>query len=215
MISKVVIAGLAAALAVTATSAEAQRRTQRLPTESVPGPSIAPYAGYMMFGDIVDGPLGTSLTSSSGTVFGIQGNLPLGSVISVVGNVAYSEPDLRFGVPLLGGITFGKSQVLMYDAGLQLSAPSGFGQRTITPFVQVGAGGMKYDVEVAGLKRSVSNAAFNAAVGVDLPVAQNLGIRLFAKDYIGKFDIKEASGIDYDAKTSHNVALSAGLKLQF
>ena len=133
----------------------------------------------------------------------------------MVGNVAYSEPDLRFGVPIVGGITFGKSQVLMYDAGLQLSAPSGFGQRTITPFVQVGAGGMKYDVDVAGIKRSASNIAFNAGLGVDVPLAQNLGIRLFARDYIGKFDVKEAAGVNYDANTSHNVALSAGLKLQF
>ena len=212
---QLVVAGVIAALALGAGSAEAQRRTTRLPAATVPGPSISPYAGYMMFGDIIDGPLGTSLTSSSGTVFGLQGNLPLGSVISVVGNVAYSEPDLRFGVPIVGGITFGKSQVLMYDAGLQLSAPSGFGQRTITPFVQVGAGGMKYDVDVAGIKRSASNIAFNAGLGVDVPLAQNLGIRLFAKDYIGKFDVKEAAGVDYDANTSHNVALSAGLKLQF
>lgn len=216
MQKRVVLAGLAAALALTAGSAEAQRRTSRtLPGPAVPGPSISPYAGYMMFGDIIDGPLGTSLTSSTGSVFGIQGNLPLGSVISVVGNVAYSEPDLRFGIPILGDITFGKSQVLMYDAGLQLAAPSGFGQRTITPFVQVGAGGMRYNVEAAGIKRTASNAAFNAGIGVDVPLAQNLGIRVFAKDYIGKFDVKEASGIDYDAKTSHNVALTAGLKLQF
>ena len=74
---------------------------------------------------------------------------------------------------------------------------------------------MKYDVQVAGLNRSASNIAFNAGLGVDLPLAQNLGLRLFAKDYIGKFDVNEAAGIDYDAKTSHNVALSAGLKLQF
>jgi opacity protein-like surface antigen len=201
---QLVVAGVLAALALVAGSAEAQRRTTRLPAATVPGPSISPYAGYMMFGDIIDG-----------SVFGIQGNLPLGSVISLVGNVAYSEPDLRFGVPIVGGITFGKSQVLMYDAGLQLSAPAGFGQRTITPFVQVGAGGMKYDVDVAGIKRSASNVAFNAGVGVDVPLAQNLGIRLFAKDYVGKFDVKEAAGIDYDAKTSHNIALSAGLKLQF
>ena len=212
---QLVVAAVLAALAIGASSAEAQRRNTRLPVATVPGPSISPYAGYMMFGDIIDGPLGTSLTSSSGSVFGIQGNLPLGSVLSVVGNVAYSEPDLRFGVPILGGITFGKSQVLMYDAGLQLSAPSGIGQRTITPVGQVGAGGMKDEVETAGIKRSASNLAFNAGLGVDVPLAQNIGVRLFAKDYVGKFDVKEAAGIDYDAKTSHNIALSAGLKLQF
>jgi opacity protein-like surface antigen len=218
MNKKLVVAGLLAAFALSAGTAEAQRRTgRRLPVqEPVPGPSISPYAGYMMFGDIVDGPLGTTLSSSSGSVFGVQGNLPLGSVLSVVGNVAYSEPQLKFGVPILGGVNFGKSQVWIYDAGLQLSAPTGFGsQRSITPFVQVGAGGMRYDVTVAGVSRKASNLAFNAGLGADIPLAQNLGLRLFAKDYVGKFDINEAAGINYDAKTSHNIALSAGLKLQF
>jgi opacity protein-like surface antigen len=211
-----VLAGLAAALALSAGSAEAQRRTRRMPViDPTPAPSVSPYAGYMMFGDIVDGPLGTKLTNSSGAVYGIQGNLPLGSTLSVVGNVGYSEPDLRFGVPILGGINFGKSQVWMYDAGLQFSAPTMRGDRAITPFLQVGAGGMHYNVQVAGLSRTASNLAFNAGVGADIPLAQNLGLRLFAKDYIGKFDVNEAAGIDYAAKTSHNIALSAGLKLQF
>jgi len=211
-----VIAGLLAALAVSASSAEAQRRSgRRLAVNEIPGPSISPYAGYMMFGDIADGPLGTTLTSSSGSVFGVQGNLPLGSTLSVVGNVAYTEPQLKFGVPIVGGLNFGKSQVWIYDAGLQLSAPSLRGARSITPFAQVGAGGMRYDVTVAGINRKASNLAFNAGLGADIPLADNLGLRLFAKDYIGKFDINEAAGIDYEAKTSHNIALTAGLKLQF
>jgi opacity protein-like surface antigen len=214
---QLVVAGLIAALAVTAQSAEAQRRTGRRlpPAAQVPGPSISPYAGYMMFGDIVDGPLGTSLTSSSGTVFGAQANLPLGSTLSVIGNVAYSEPDLRFGIPILGGVNFGKAEVFMYDAGFQFTAPSRVGERKITPFVQVGAGAMSYDVQVAGLSRKATNLAFNAGLGADLPIAENIGLRLFAKDYIGKFDINEATGVDYEAETSHNIALSAGLKLSF
>ena len=211
-----VIGGMFAALAIASGSAEAQRTSRRMPViNNTPAPSVSPYAGYMMFGDIIDGPLGTSLSSSSGSVFGVQANLPLGPTVSVVGNVGYSEPNLRFGVPILGGINFGKSQVWMYDGGLQLSAPSLPGSRTISPFVQVGAGGMSYNVQVAGISRKASNLAFNAGVGADIPLAQNIGLRLFAKDYIGKFDVNEAAGIDYQAKTSHNIALSAGPKLQF
>jgi hypothetical protein len=213
---KFVLLGLAAAFAVSAQSAEAQRRTgRRMQTQQVPGPSISPYAGYMMFGDIIDGPLGTSLTNSSGTVFGVQANLPLGSTLSIVGGAAYSEPDLRFGVPILGGVNFGKSEVWMYDAGLQLSAASMTGQRSITPFVQVGAGGMSYDVQVAGLSQKATNLAVTAGLGVDVPLAQNIGVRLLAKDWIGKFDVNEATGIDYEAKTTHNIGLTAGLKLSF
>src|SRR5512138_2441858 len=96
---KFVIAGALAAVAFAAGSAQAQRTSRRMPVvNDTPAPSISPYAGYMIFGDIVDGPLGTSLTSSSGSVFGLQANLPLGPTVSVVGNVGYSEPDLRFGV---------------------------------------------------------------------------------------------------------------------
>ena len=214
---KIVLVALVGAVSLTAQSADAQRRSRgRMPVaQQIPGPSIAPYAGYMMFGDIVDGPLGTSLTNSSGSVFGVQANLPLGSTLSIVGNAAYSEPDLRFGVPILGGINFGKTEVWMYDAGFQFSATSRPGQRTIMPFVQVGAGGMSYEVKVAGLSRKANNIAFNAGLGADLPIAENIGLRVFAKDYIGKFDVNEAAGVDYEAKTSHNLAFTAGLKLSF
>ena len=217
MKTKLVLAGLVAAFAITAQSAEAQRRTgRRMPVQAViPGPSITPYAGYMMFGDIIDGPLSTTLSTSSGSVFGAQANLPLGSVLSIVGNVGYSEPELRFGLPVVGGIKFGKAEVWMYDAGFQLAAPSVSGERKISPFVQLGAGGMSYDVNVSGFSRKATNLAVNAGLGVDVPLGSNLGVRLFAKDYIGKFDIQEAAGVDYEAKTSHNIALSAGLKLSF
>jgi hypothetical protein len=214
---RLVFTGLVALVALASQSAEAQRRTgRRMPApDAVPAPSVAPYAGYMMFGDIAKGPLGTSLTTSSGSVYGIQGQLPLGSTLSVIGNVGYSQPTLRFGLPILGGIDFGKSDVWLYDAGLQLNAPTTSGSRTISPFVQVGAGGMSYNVQVAGITSKATNLAFNAGVGADVPIAQNIGLRLMAKDYIGKFDVNEATGVDYNAKTSNNIALSAGLKLSF
>ncbi len=216
MNKKIVLAGLIAATALTVQSAEAQRRAgSRYPVAQTPGPSITPYGGYMMFGDIIDGPVGTSLTSSSGPVYGAQANLPLGSILSVVGNVAYSKADLRFGVPILGGVNFGTTEVWMYDAGFQFAAPSMPGERRISPFLQVGAGAMTYDVEVAGLSQKATNLAFNAGVGADVPIASNIALRLLAKDYIGKFDVNEATGIDYEAKTSHNIGLSAGLKLTF
>jgi hypothetical protein len=170
----------------------------------------------MAFGDIVNGPLSTSLKSAAAPIYGAQLNLPLGSSLSIVGNVAYTEPDLNVGIPILGDVTFGKSDVWLYDAGLQLSAPGyGTGDRGFFPFVQVGGGAMKYDVQVSGISRNATNAAFNAGVGADIPLAQNIGLRFVARDYIGKFDFNQATSLDVDAKTSHNVALAAGLKLAF
>jgi len=208
---------LAAALFVgLSSSASAQRSTRRFPSqETIPAPSITPYGGYMVFGHIADGPLGTSLTTASAPVYGAQVNLPIGSTLSVVGNLAYSQPSLRIGLPIVGGYDFGKSDVWMYDAGLQFSAPVMSGQRSIIPFVQAGIGGMKYNVQVSGVNSNASNLAFNAGIGADLPLAQNIGLRIMAKDYIGKFDVNEATSLNYDAKSSNNIAISAGLKLGF
>ncbi|MEO7501623.1 MAG: outer membrane beta-barrel protein [Gemmatimonadaceae bacterium] len=220
MFRKLVIsaATFAVAFVIVAVPASAQRtsRTKRT-QQSSQSMAVSPYAGYMTFGELVDGPLNTTLKSKASPIYGVQLNLPLGNTVSVFGNVGYTEPDLSVGLPLLGSITFGKSAVWLYDAGLQLSAPGyGSGDRGIVPFVQVGAGAMKYDVDVSGFSRSATNTAFNAGLGVDIPFAQNIGLRLVAKDYIGKFDFQEATQVDIvDAKTSHNVALSAGLKLVF
>jgi hypothetical protein len=36
-----------------------------------------------------------------------------------------------------------------------------------------------------------------------------------AKDYIGKFDVNQATSLDVTSNNSNNVAISAGLKLGF
>ena len=36
-----------------------------------------------------------------------------------------------------------------------------------------------------------------------------------AKDYIGKFDFKDATFIDFEANTANNLAFSAGLRMSF
>ena len=204
----------ASAVVFAALPAVAQRAgVIRSPAASI---AISPYAGYMAFGNLVDGPLSTSLHSASAPIYGAQVNLPLSDVVSIVGNVAYTEPNLRAGVPIIGDFSVGKSSVWLYDAGLQLSAPGyGRGDRGIFPFVQVGGGAMRYDVQVSGLSRVATNAAFTAGIGADIPLAPNIGIRLAARDYIGKFDFNQATSLDVNTNTSNNVALSAGLKLGF
>ena len=220
MFNKLVIsaATFAVAFVIVALPASAQRTSRTKRAQQTPqSMAVSPYAGYMTFGELVDGPLNTTLKSKASPIYGVQLNLPLGNTVSVFGNVGYTEPDLSVGLPILGSINFGKSTVWLYDAGLQLSAPGyGTGDRGIFPFVQVGAGAMKYNVDISGFTRDATNTAFNAGLGVDIPFAQNIGMRLVAKDYIGKFDFQEATQVDIvDAKTSHNVALSAGLKLAF
>jgi hypothetical protein len=85
----------------------------------------------------------------------------------------------------------------------------------IRPFVQVGAGAISYEVNAGPLDLKATNFAGNAGVGADVSLGSNLGLRLMAKDYIGKFDIKQATEIPVEGKLSHNFAISGGLTLSF
>ncbi|MEO8200991.1 MAG: hypothetical protein ABI679_10755 [Gemmatimonadota bacterium] len=182
------------------------------------GPSLrlTPYVGYMSFGSLVNGPLGSRLTNGTGAVYGGQVSLPFSRSFGLYGNVAYSRPGLEVGVPILGGVSIGQSSVLMYDAGIQVSAPVSAGNtRRITPFLQAGIGGMRYSFQISPVHATATNIAYNVGVGADVPLGGNLGIRVMAKDYIGELDATEFTGIDVNTRTTHNIAASIGLTLGF
>lgn len=175
-----------------------------------------PYVGYMVFGNYLEGPLNTTLSSSSAPVYGGQVALRVAPNVAVVGNVATSSGDLRVGIPFLGSQSIGTNSLLIYDAGVQLDLPSGGIARSVSPFVQAGIGQIRYDIKAASiLSTQATNTAYNLGVGADLSLAKDFGLRVMAKDYFGRFDLKEATSIDYQAKTAHNFALSAGLRLDF
>ena len=174
---------------------------------------VTPYAGYMNFGDYLRGPLGTSLSNANAAVYGAQLGLKLAPSVSLVGNVAYSNADVRVGVPLLGGISVGRSSLLLYDGGLQLDVPAA--SLPIAPFVQAGVGAIRYDIDQSVLQAQATNLAANVGVGADVPLGRNAGLRLMAKDYIGRFDFKDATSFDVEGRTAHNWAFTAGVTLKF
>ena len=204
--SRVVAAG--AALSLAAAPLAAQQRSIA---------ELSPYAGYLFSGDYLDGPLGTSVGGRTGTILGAQVALNLTRSIALVGNVGRASSDLEIGVPFLGGYDVGTSEMWLVDGGLQLSAPAlSRGGAGLVPFVQVGAGAARHELSGAGILRTnATNFAFNAGIGADLMFGRSVGVRLLAKDYIGKFDVQEASGLASDGGIGHNVALSLGLKLGF
>jgi hypothetical protein len=175
---------------------------------------ITPYAGYMKFGNLVNGPLGTSVRSAAGPVYGAEATLGLSRELALVGNVAYASSDLEIGVPIVGGLSFGKSSALLYDAALRLSVPLSRREGpAITPFLQAGAGAMRQEIEVAPVATRSTNFAYTLGAGLDVPLGPRLGLQVMAKDYIGKFDVREATAVDIEAETAHNWTLSAGVRL--
>jgi hypothetical protein len=204
----------ALALAAAALLVPAAGQAQRAPASSLV--QLAPYAGYMLFGGIFDGPLGTSLANANGAIYGAQVAVQLLPGLSIVGNVARADASLQVGIPFLGGYDIGESSVLLYDAGLQLGASLGDRTRLpLAPFVQAGIGGMRHDVRSGVLRTDATNLAFNAGVGADVALSRGLGLRVMAKDYMGRFDSEEATGLGAEAKFAHNWALSGGVALSF
>ncbi|HUR93953.1 MAG TPA: outer membrane beta-barrel protein [Gemmatimonadales bacterium] len=198
--------GAVAALTLT-TPLAAQRPT---------GPSfgITPYAGYMKFGNLVSGPLGTSVRNAGAAVYGAEATLGLTRAVALVGNVAYSQPGLEIGAPLIGGISVGQSSVLLYDAALRLRVPVG-GGLPVSPFVQGGAGAVRQSFDVGPASTHSTNVAYNVGAGADVSIGPRLGLQLMVKDYFGKFDAREARAVNVETRTTHNVAVSAGLRLGF
>ena len=179
---------------------------------------VTPYVGYMKFGSYLNGPLGTDIRNANGPVYGAQLGLNMSKNVALIGNVGYASSNLEVGVPIIGGIDVGSSSVLLYDAGVELGMSNiggAAGGTSIRPFVQAGAGAITAKVSNRLLSVDGTSFAGNAGIGADISLGNALGVRLMAKDYVSKFDFKEVSGFALNNEWSHNVALSAGLRLSF
>jgi hypothetical protein len=177
---------------------------------------VSPYAGYMVFGNYLKGPLNSTLSNAPGLVYGTQVGLSLAPNLSLVGNVGYTSTDMKVGLPFLGGISVGHSSMLMYDAGLEYNLGSSKqGALPFTPFVQAGVGAMRYTIDESILQTNATNFAGNIGVGADLTLSRGMALRVLAKDYIGKFNFQDATGLGISGETAHNFALTAGLRFDF
>jgi hypothetical protein len=211
------LAFAATAIAAVAAPLAAQRPSPAAATAPAKVAHVTPYVGYMKFGSYLTGPLGTSVRNADGLLYGAQLGLKMSPNVAVVGNVAYSSSNLEVGLPVLGGISVGESSVLFYDANVELGMAIGAGtaRTSITPFVQLGAGGLTAKLTNSVVDVDATSFAANGGVGADISFGPSLGLRVMAKDYFGKFDFKEVAGFDLNNDWTHNVALSAGLRLSF
>ena len=198
-----IVLSLAAVAVLTGRSATAQTRIE-----------VTPYAGYMLFGDFVQGPLGTSISNAGGALLGAQLGVALTPNVALVANAARASGDIALGIPFLDGITVGSSSAWMFDGALQLSMPLPGRAIAFTPFVQLGAGAMRHEVNL-GLSTNATNFVGTVGAGADFGLSRIVGLRLMAKDYIGRFDVREATTLDYQPDIAHNFGFSAGLKIAF
>ena len=178
------------------------------------GAAVTPYAGYLVAGNLYDGPLGTSISSTNAPMVGAQASIPLTRGVSLVGNLAYASGDLQVGLPILGGINVGSTRTYLYDAGVEIGGLAGKATG-VKPFLQGGIGGMTSEVKNGLVNLRSTNIAYSAGVGVDIGVSKGFALRVQAKDWISRFDSQEAVGFRIDGNLAHNWALTAGIKLAF
>lgn len=177
---------------------------------------VTPYAGYMISGSFANGPLGTSVSNAPALMYGAQIGLKIAPNVSLVGNLAQSNSSIQVGVPILGGLDVGTSDLTLYDADLQLDLPSSaMAGMPLGLFFQAGAGGMHYSISESVVNTNATNVAGNVGVGADVTLGRGFGLRLMAKDYIGKFNFQDATGFSVNGNVTHNWALSGGLRFDF
>jgi hypothetical protein len=175
-----------------------------------------PYVGYIFFGDYLSGPLGTSVTNAPAPLIGAQFGMKLSPNLSLVGNLATASSDIQAGIPILGGVSIAQSRVQMFDAGLELGLPiTTMSGTALTPFIQAGAGAMRYDITQSFINTSSTNFAANVGLGADVSVGRGVGVRLMARDYIGQFDMKQATYVNLATNTTQSFAFSAGVRFSF
>lgn len=170
---------------------------------------LVPMAGMLFFDDLITGPVGSRLTNADGAVFGAQLGIPIAGPLALYGSGAYSRSTLDIGVPLVGGFSIADTDAFLIDGGLQLRVPT---PGRIDPVFQVGAGVMHYRIDAPIVSTSSTSAALTLGAGLDMTITPGLGLRVMAKDYIGKFDFREAAFVNVDGRTGHNLGLVAGLR---
>ncbi len=205
--------GLSAGLALAAAPAQAQYRPNSISVNRGQM-ELTGYAGYLFTSNFANGPFGTGIGSANGAVYGGQIGLPLSPNASLVGGVAYSTADLQLKQSYLGGATVGTSTSWIYEGDLQLRATKqtqgllmGF-----SPLLQVGAGAIHRKIDGYGLYDTATDFAINGGVGVDFEVSQGIGLRVMAKDYIGKASFNSNLA---GSNTLNNFTLDEGVKLSF
>jgi hypothetical protein len=210
---------VAAALIVTAVAPKPAAAQYRVgygwrsgspPTE----PTITPYFGYMNMGRYDDGPLGQSVGGGDAGLVGAQLTLPLSPFVALVGNVGHANSNMVFIDPVTGGPSMGTTGAWIFDGDLQLSSPfRGSGGHWIEPFVQLGAGAMRYSTEYSTGDASSTNFAFNGGIGLNYEITRRIGFQLLAKDYVGHWDTQPQFPFDSGDRFTNNYAITAGLNV--
>ena len=186
--------------------------------------SVTPYGGYMIFGSLADLGEDVNLTNDNSWLVGAQAKIRMTSRWSVLGNFAYTKSNLE--IEEEGGVgpdtrASGDLGYWLGDLGLQYQLPFSWNGGKVSPFVQGGVGAVRYTLDANDLSDSESstNLQFNGGVGIDIDRGP-IGFQFMVKDYVTSLDWNEFGDLpdidDVDrSRIAHNIALTAGIRINF
>ena len=183
-------------------------------SSSVQALRIGPTAGYLTFGTYFTGPGGLRFSNDNAAAFGGELEFPVWRDLSVVGNVLHATSDWSFQeVPLIGSVTLGGASLWFFDAGLRLHFPLG-SARTVLPFVEAGAGAIRYAVNNPLLEGQATNVALVGGLGVTTRIGERLGLEARVKDYFASFrSVDDAAALGVNGRRAHTVGFLVGVSI--
>lgn len=177
--------------------------------------AVAPYTGYLITQSFLKGPIGSSLSVQSAPIYGVQASLPLAPGASLIGSLGYSSGDLKAGIPIIGGISFGNSATTVMDASVELRFEKFNPGGRFIPLVELGGGAIHRKLTVSGVDAKSTDFQVSGGVGADMPLAQNIALRFMAKDHYGKVDFGSLGSFNASTDDLHTVALTGGIRIAF
>jgi hypothetical protein len=175
---------------------------------------VTPTAGYLSYGAYFNGPAGLAFSNANGAAYGGQLDFAVWRNLSLVGSVLHATSDWSFqGVPLIGTVNVGGANLWFYDAGVRLHFPLG-SRRSVAPFVEAGAGAIRYAVDNVLLTGHATNFALTAGVGVLARLSDRLSLEGTIKDHAASFrSVDQASGLGVTGRWAHTIGFLAGLSI--
>jgi hypothetical protein len=183
---------------------------------------VSPYAGWMFFGDYFKTRNDVSFSHENRPIYGAELALSFSRNVALVGNFGYSKTHWTF-KNYFGpndDLNLSSVGVWVYDGALRLQFPSvSSSGSSFIPFIQAGAGAIRYTADANDIRHGNTNFAFNAALGADFQVNRSIGIRLMAKDYITSLSWKDASSVSLEgnvgSRTANSIGVTLGLNIGF
>jgi len=181
---------------------------------------VAAGAGFMTSGAYFTGPSALQLAAGDALAGALEIAVPVHRTFSIVVSGMHARPAFELnGLPLIGSVGVHGARLWFADAAVRGHIPLGARSDGPRAFAQLGAGLAYYSVNAAVLGNVIDEHATNFAgalgVGVDLPLADRLGLQLMAKDYIASFrSVRDLESLGIEGQRAHTILLLASLRLR-